>query len=337
MLAAGLGLLGFFGYDYYQLNMAPNVPGKLSNAVLLIPTGASYPQVLDSLRKNGMLIQEGSFEKAAGKMGYNKPEVRSGRFEIKSGWSNKQLIRHLQIGSQAPVKVVLNNERLPENVAAKVARFLEMDSLAFMKAFQDTQLLSKMNYNPETLMSLFIPNTYQMYWNTPPEQFLERMKEENLKFWAKDGRMEKALALDMTPEEVYTLASIVEKETNQNQEKKRMAGVYLNRLKIGMRLQADPTCVFATRDFTTKRVTNYHLEFDSPYNTYIYAGLPPGPIAMASIASIDAVLNAEEHDYFYFVAKGDASGLHMYAQTLAGHNQNIAVYKANLRKFNSGR
>ena len=136
----------------------------------------------------------------------------------------------------------------------------------------------------------------------------------------------------MTPAEIYTMASIVEKETNQNQEKKRMAGVYLNRIKQGILLQADPTCVFATRDFTTRRVTNYHTQFDSPYNTYMYPGLPPGPIAMASIASLDAVLNAENHAYIFFCAKGDGSGLHNFAKTLTGHNQNAATYKRNLRK-----
>ena len=161
---------------------------------------------------------------------------------------------------------------------------------------------------------------------------MKRMIKEHKRFWNKNGRSKKARALKMKPEEVYTLASIVEKETLATKEKPRMAGVYLNRLEIGMRLQADPTCVFATRDFGTARVTNYHLKFDSPYNTYLYAGLPPGPISMASISSLDAVLDAEDHDYLYFCAKGDGSGLHAFAKTLSGHNQNAAKYRANLKK-----
>ncbi|MEZ4950129.1 MAG: endolytic transglycosylase MltG [Saprospiraceae bacterium] len=150
-------------------------------------------------------------------------------------------------------------------------------------------------------------------------------------FWSKNNRKEKAANLGLNPEEVYTLASIVERESNKNQERPTIAGVYLNRLKINMILQADPTLVFATRDFTAKRVLNFHKEFDSPYNTYMYAGLPPGPISMASISSIDAVLNRENHDYLYFCARPDGSGFHDFAKTLAQHNRNAAKYRASLR------
>jgi UPF0755 protein len=158
------------------------------------------------------------------------------------------------------------------------------------------------------------------------------MQKEHDRFWSKDKRREKATQLGLSPTEVYTLASIVEKETNQNSEKRRIAGVYLNRLRIGMRLQADPTCIFATRDFEATRVLDFHIEFDSPYNTYKYAGLPPGPITMASIASIDAVLNPEQHKFMYFCAVGDDSGLHQFAETLAGHNQNVNRYRRKLRE-----
>ena len=158
------------------------------------------------------------------------------------------------------------------------------------------------------------------------------MKKESNTFWSKSNREEKRKELNLTRAEVYTLASIIEKETNQNSEKPRMAGALVNRLNINMLLQADPTAVFATRDFETKRVWDKHTKFDSPYNTYMYAGLPPGPIAMASIASIDAVLNYEKHKYLYYCAKGDGSGLHNFALNLSGHNQNIRVYKNNLRK-----
>ena len=243
-----------------------------------------------------------------------------------------ELIRHLRGGKQAPVGLVLTNQRLLEDVAAKAAGFIEADSATLMDLFLDEAYLDQIGYRREDLMTVFIPNTYEFFWNTTPKGFLERMIREHEAFWNKNNRKLKAEALGMTPQEVYTLASILEKETQQNSEKKRMAGVYLNRLEKGMLLQADPTAVFATRDFDTPRVTNYHTQYDSPYNTYLYTGLPPGPISMASIASIDAVLNAEDHEYIFFCARGDGSGLHAFAKTLAGHNRNAANYRQNLRK-----
>lgn len=323
---------GLIVYPKYRAFFEANVPQDLSDPFVHFPSGSNFDGVMDSLYQNDFLLDTASFRTAAARMNFIKPNMRSGRFEIQPGWSNVDLIRHLRAGEQATVKVILTNARLPEEVAGKVATFIEPDSLELLQAFQDRKILDELGYSEETLMALFIPNTYDFYWNTSAPDFLERMAREHKKFWEQDNRAQKAEKLDLTPQEVYTLASIVEKETNQNSEKRRMAGVYLNRLDRGMRLQADPTCVFATRDFEAKRVLHYHLQFDSPYNTYLYAGLPPGPIAMASIASIDAVLNAEEHDYLFFVARGDGTGLHTFAETLRGHNQNIQTYKANLRQ-----
>lgn len=322
----------FLGSRYYQIYFKPVVPAGLDDYFVEIPTGSSPGEVDSILLKKGIITDLKNFQMAAEQMKYYRNPMRAGRYEVKVNWNNVALIRQLRGGQQSPVMVVLTNERLLENVAAKVARFIEPDSAQLLQAFLDEQHIDQMGYSQETLMSLFIPNSYEFFWNTSPQKFLERMVKEHDRFWSLDNRKEKAAKLGLTPAEVYTLASIVEKETNQNSEKRRIAGVYLNRLRIGMRLQADPTCVFATRDFETTRVLNYHKEFDSPYNTYIYAGLPPGPIAMASIASIDAVLNAESHDYIYFCAVGDGSGLHQFAETLAGHNQNVNRYKANLRK-----
>lgn len=322
----------FFVYQKYQVFYGPNVPDQLENKYLEIPTGSSFEEVVEALEKGNFLRDSSTFNETADWMSYRKPTMRAGRFEIQPGWSNQELIRHLRAGKQAPVKVVLSTARILEDVAGKVAVFIEEDSLGLVTQFQNRAFIEELGFTPETLMSLFIPNTYEFFWNTNAKEFLERMKKEHEKFWAKNDRLGKAKLREMTPAEVYTLASIVEKETNQNSEKKRMAGVYLNRLERGIPLQADPTCVFATRDFTTRRVTNYHTQFDSPYNTYMYAGLPPGPIAMASIASIDAVLNGEEHDYIYFCAKGDGTGYHSFAKTLKAHNQNAAIYKRNLKK-----
>lgn len=323
---------GLIGYNYYQKIFAPNVPSNLTENHLYIPTNSTFEQVVDSLTQNGFIEDRNSFINIAKRMNYEKPIMRAGRFEIQPNWSNYDLIGHLRSGEQATVKLILTNEWLPENVAAKAARFIEPDSIDLLLTLKDEAYLKEIGYTPESLMSLFIPNTYDFYWTTSPQEFVERMVKEHEKFWSKDNRMEKAKKLEMTPNKVYTLASIVEKETLRGEEKRRMAGVYLNRLKEGMLLQADPTAVFARRDFATKRVTNYHTKFDSPYNTYLYTGLPPGPISMASISSIDAVLNSENHNYYYFCAKGDGTGYHNFANSLEQHNRNAQIYYRNLRK-----
>jgi UPF0755 protein len=324
--------VGVLGCRYYKMYAGANVPKTLPDPYVHIPSGSSFQDVVNILYEGQFIKDTVGFKLVADRLEYIRDPMRAGRFKIDPKWSNLDLVRHLRGGKQATVKVVLTTERLPENVAAKAARFIEPDSVQLMEVFQNESILAELGVNKETLMSLFIPNTYDFFWTTGSKRFLERMAEEHKAFWSKNGRMEKAKKLNMSPEEVYTLASIVEKETNQNSEKKRMAGVYLNRLKKGMLLQADPTSVFATRDFTTKRVTDYHTNFDSPYNTYKYKGLPPGPIAMASIASIDAVLNAEDHDYIFFCAKGDGTGLHSFAKTLSAHNKNARIYRENLRK-----
>lgn len=322
--------LGF--YLYQSFYKKPVVTQELEDPYIQIPTGATYEQVKDLLKEKGVQIKDITFDKTADYMNYIKDPMRSGRYKIEKGWTMVELIRHLRSGKQAPVNVVLTNERLIEDVAGKAAKYLEPDSLDILQALKDPAVLEEIGYTNESLMSLFIPNTYELYWNTTPRQFVERMVREHKLFWNRENRLNKAKKLDMTTNEVYTLASIVEKETLRNEERKRMAGVYLNRLEQGMRLQADPTAVFATRDFDTPRVTNYHTQFDSPYNTYMYAGLPPGPISMASIGSIDAVLNAESHDYLYFCAVGDGSGMHNFARTLAQHNRNAQIYRDNLRR-----
>lgn len=330
LLALFIGLT--IGYQKYTAVSTPNVPDKLANNFLEIPTGSTYQDVKDLLIKNEVLIDTAGFDWVAEKMNYRKDKMRSGRFEIQPGWSNRSLIKHLRGGKQSPVKVVLNNERLLEEVAGKVARFIEADSLELITAFNDKALIKKMGLKRETLMTLFIPNTYEFFWNQNAMDFLDRMKKEHKKFWSKNKRKAKAKKQKLSPEEVYTLASIVERESLQKAERPRIAGAYLNRIKRGIKLQADPTVVFATGQFDLRRVLNKHLEFDSPYNTYLYAGLPPGPISMSSISSIDAVLSPESHNYIFFCAKGDGSGTHSFAKTMAGHSQNIKVYKRNLKK-----
>lgn len=334
-----IGLLAFIVltavgalFLYQKYVAGPTVPKGLEDYTLIVPTGVGFETVVDSLTEKGLLEDEQVFRFFADQMAYVRNPMRAGRFELEPGWDMIHLVRHLRNGPQAPVNVVLTNERLPKNVAAKVSRFIEPDSVDLLSAMQDRTTLQELGFEPATLMSLFIPNTYEFFWNTGPQVFLERMRKEHKRFWSSEQRTAKAEALGLSPAEVYTLASIVEKETLVGTEKARIAGVYLNRLEIGMRLQADPTAVFARRDFGTLRVTDYHTKYDSPYNTYRYAGLPPGPIAMASISSIDAVLEAEQHDYLYFCAKGDGSGQHAFARNLAAHNRNAAIYRRNLRE-----
>lgn len=329
-ILAVLGLGAAF-WAYRSFIAGPAIPEGLADYTVEIPAQSSFEDVVGLLLEQKLLADEAAFRLLAEQMNYKKDPMRSGRYELQPGWNMIQAIRHLRGGAQKPVQVVLSTARLPEEVAGRAAGYLEADSLAFAHAMQDPALLRELGFTPETLMSLFIPNTYELYWNTSPKGFLERMKNEHDRFWGKAGRLQAAQALGLSATEVYTLASIVERETLVKAEKPRMAGVYLNRLRIGMPLQADPTAVFARRDFSASRVTDYHTKFDDPYNTYMYPGLPPGPISMASISSIDAVLKAEKHNFLYFCAKGDGSGLHAFASSLAAHNRNAAIYRQNLR------
>ncbi len=273
-----IGLL-LAAWGYYLAALQAVVPSDWDKKTMItVPRGASYEQVLDTLSSKGILVHRASFDLLASRMAYKKQPMRSGRFQLQPASSAVSLIRQLRNGRQATVQVVLTTEREPMNVAAKVARFLEADSLAFQQLFTNRAYLDSIGYTTATLQTLFIPNTYEMYWNASPRDFVARMLKEHQRFWEANDRLAKAKALGLSPAEVYTLASIVEKESLQNSERPRIAGVYLNRLRIGMPLQADPTVVFAIREFGLGRVLNRHLEYDSPYNTYQYAGLPPGPI-----------------------------------------------------------
>jgi UPF0755 protein len=327
LLAIAAVAVYLFAWDYAKSMYLNHVPSESAEFVQ-IPNGKSFDEVTEMLVSAGVVTDEQNFRWLAEKMKYAKNPMRAGRFKIKSGWSYKDLVGHLRNGEQSTVKVVLNNERLLEDVAGKISRAVETDSLSFLTYFLNEKRLDSLGLNKNTLMTLFIPDTYNMYWTTTPEQFVARMKKEHDAFWAKNDRLNKAKTLNLSPEQVYSLASIVERETNKKDEKPTIAGVYLNRLRIGMKLQADPTAVFATRDFLTHRVTIAHTLFDSPFNTYMYAGLPPGPISMASVSSLDAVLNPETHKYLYFCAKADNSATHAFAETLSAHNENAHRFQA---------
>lgn len=330
LLSLGGIIILFIGSFFYLRKIG--VPNDLDPTIIQISNNDSFENLVNQLQEKDILHHPTLFKWLAKRMYFGGEDVRPGQFEIQPGWSLVELLKHLRWGENIPVKLILTNARLKEEVVGKIANSLELDSIKLLQKLSDENFLNQVGFTPDNVISLFIPNTYLIYWNTSVDEFLNRMIAEHKKFWASNDRFTKAQSLNLTPEEVYTMASIIEKETTVNAEKPTIAGVYLNRIRIGMPLQADPTAVFARRDFLTKRVTYYHIKYDHPFNTYINSGLPPGPICMPSISSIDAVLEPEEHNYLYFCAIGDESGRHSFAKDMSGHQKNIRIYKRNLRE-----
>lgn len=321
LLAVG----AIFGYKYYTAYFSGNTKNIEDKTYLYIRTGSTYDDVLATLKKKDFLISTDQFDKVARQRGYDK-KVRPGRYRIKPGMSNLELVNILAGGKQEPVKFTFNNIRLKKELAGKVGRNLEADSLRFETILGDDDYWKKFGFTAENCMVLFLPDTYEFWWNTDTDEFIDKMAKEYKKFWT-DERKAKAKKIGLTQAEVSILASIVEKESNMRDERPTIAGVYMNRLNKGMKLQADPTVVFAVGDFTIKRVLNSDIQVDSPYNTYKYAGLPPGPICLPSKNSIDAVLNYKSHTYIYFCAKEDFSGYHNFATTYDQHLKNAAKFQ----------
>ncbi|RPH30510.1 MAG: endolytic transglycosylase MltG [Bacteroidales bacterium] len=329
VITLGVITLLVFGFNYYNRMYRSNVELE-KDKLLYIATGSDFNAVVDSIKRNNLVVDIESFTRSAKSLGYIN-RIKPGCYGIKSGMSNRSLVRMLITATQSPVKVTFNNVRIPEQLAGKVSHQIEADSISIIRLFKKSDTPENYGFNDKTLISMFIPNTYEFYWNTDAESFFERMKKEHNQFWSKE-RDEKAKAINLKREEISTLASIVEEESNKRDERPRIAGVYINRLKRSMPLQADPTIKFALGDFGIKRILTKHLEIKSPYNTYKDYGLPPGPICCPSISSIDAVLNHENHQYLYFCAKDDFSGYHVFARTLAEHNRNANAYQRALNK-----
>jgi UPF0755 protein len=259
------------------------------------------------------------------KTGDNYEAVKTGLFDAKivknDFWFNQvadRLIRMLRAGNQSPVNLVINKIRLKEDLAQKIAAGFECDSLSVINFLSNTDSIKKYNLDSNTLMTAVIPNTYSLSWNTPPAKIFKKLFTDQEKFW-NDERKQKAAALHLTPKQVYTMASIVEEETNKEDDKGRIASVYINRIETGMKLEADPTVKFAMKDFGLKRILHAHLTYPSPYNTYQNLGLPPGPICTPSSKTIDAVLNAPQTNYIFFVAKPDFKGYSNFAATYSEH------------------
>ncbi len=324
-------IAGSAGFYFYKVILAPTVylENQQEEIIVHIPTGTDYSDLKTILTDSSIVQNEKSFDLVARMMRFTN--VKPGRYTIKNNWSNKSLISLLRSGKQSAVKLTFNNLRTIQDLAGFFSHRLEPDSTALLSYFLSDEVLDLNDKTEENILTLFIPNTYQMFWNTSPKKLTERMASEHDKFYEKQ-RTQKLESLELTSEQVYTLASIVQKETLVSTEKPRVAGVYINRLKRGQLLQADPTVVFASGEFGLRRVLNKHLAIDSPYNTYKYAGLPPGPIAMPDISTIDAVLNYEKHSYLYFCASPDNSGKHLFAKTLVQHNRNADKYRAYLNK-----
>lgn len=315
------------GTAYYLYNEIFGINLQLAeDTILTIPKGSTLEQLASMLEQQQIVKEGGSFLFTANQRSY---KLTAGKYKIpKSTTTNYNLVTVLQ-GHQLAIKLTFHNFRIKEQLAAYIGSKIGADSLEFIQLLEDAEFLEESGYTPETVMAVFIPNTYEVYWNCSAEDFWKRMLRENKKFWTEE-RLQKAKELELSPSEVYTLASIVECESQYKPERPRIAGVYLNRLKTeGWKLEADPTVIFAVGDFSIRRVLDRHLAFESPYNTYLNRGLPPGPIYMSSMSSIDAVLNAEKHNYMFFCAKPYEEGqpyVHAFAKTLNAHLRNAKIY-----------
>lgn len=301
-----------------------------SSYVLYIPSDWDYKVLRNHLISENLIADIDVFDIMAKVKKYDM-KIKSGKYLLSNDLNVNQLINKLRSGDQIPVKVTFNNIRFLPKFVSKVSQKFEFDSLTLITLLNDKEFIKDLGYNKNTIISLFLPNTYEMWWNTSAKDFVLRMKKENNNFWNTE-RLSKANSINLNPIEVSTLASIVQEETNKTAEMSTIAGVYLNRLRVGMMLQADPTARFAYGDFSVKRVTYDYLKIDSPYNTYMNKGLPPGPICMANPITIDKVLNYESHKYFYFCAKANNSGTHVFARNLRQHNNNANKYHRWLNK-----
>ena len=314
----------------YMILFTHGVKHGSDKAVIMIPTGSTWEQVLDSLNASLQIRNPDIFMWVADMKKY-PGKIKPGHYVIKGDLSYTGLVNMLRSGNQTPVRVTFNNIRYLQDLAGRIGGQIEADSAQIMEFFSNPDNYRDDGFTRENVISVFIPDTYEFYWNTDASELYSRMLREYKRFW-NDQRSEKAKNLGLTKIEVSILASIIDDEVTKADEKPRIAGVYLNRLKRGIPLQACPTIKFALNDFTITRVLNQHLKIESPYNTYLHRGFPPGPIGCPSIQGIDAVLNAEKHDYLYFAAKADFSGYHNFSRTLAEHNRYADQYQRELDK-----
>lgn len=315
----------------YHVFVEPNV-NSTKNISIKIPTGSSYEEVLQILNEYDVLKSEFSFGLVSRLKDY--PEnVKGGYYVFTANMNNRQIVNMLRLGWQTPVTLVIYNIRTKEEFASLVGRTLELDSTQIISKLNDTSFCNPFHLDTATILTRFVVDNYECYWNISINKLFDKLNTAYNKFWNEE-RKTKATALHLSISEITTLASIVEKEVIRDTELPIVAGVYVNRLKIGMPLQADPTLVFALHDFDTRRVTGYHKNFDTPYNTYKYAGLPPGPVCMPRKKSIDAVLNYEHHEYLYFCANPALNGYSLFSKTYEQQMKVAAQYRRKLNLLN---
>ncbi|MEF3079256.1 endolytic transglycosylase MltG [Winogradskyella poriferorum] len=324
----GLLIFGGIAYYIYGAMFQPNTKFQNETAYVFIPTNANYIQVRQQLEP--LLDDMDSFDALAEQKKYIS-NIKAGRFAISKGMNNNEIINSIR-SKNLPVKIAFNNQHSLEDLAGRISKQIEADSVSLLNAMTDEDFLEKHGFRKATALGMYLPDTYEFFWNTSAEGFRDKMLARYNRFW-NESRLEQARQLNLSPNEVMTLASIVHEESKQADEQPRVAGVYLNRLRIGMPLQADPTLKFAAyqlpkyKNTVIRRVLNIHKEIDSPYNTYKNLGLPPGLIAMPDLSAIRAVLNPEKHNYLYFAADAKRLGYHKFAKTLAQHNNNAKEYQ----------
>ncbi|WP_425392928.1 endolytic transglycosylase MltG [Ekhidna sp.] len=323
-------MLSSFAFYTYQILYTPNVLVEDDDRYFAIPKGTTFKQLQDKLAKERIVNDLVSFSFLA-KLKDLDTNVKNGMYLIKANMTNLELINLLRSGSQTPIALTFSNARLLKQLPKILTQNIEIDSADLAPILLSDTTAEYYGFTNETFISMFIPNTYEVYWTITPKGLLDRMKLEYERFWTEE-RKQKAESLGMSQTEISTLASIVQGETNKMDEAPSIAGVYINRIKRGIPLQADPTLVFAIGDFSIRRILNKDKEFESPYNTYKYQGLPPGPINMPGIPALNAVLNYEDHNYLYFCAKADFSGYHVFARTLREHNVNARKFQRALNQ-----
>ena len=329
----GLIIVGYFAYYIYSAMLAPNTAFSNNEAYIYISSNSGYQEVREDLIP--LLKDISMFDALAQRKRYST-NIKAGKYRITKDMNNNDIINSIR-SNNIPIRVSFNNQNSLEQLAGRVAKQIEADSTALVSAMRDSLFYSENNFNQATALGMYLPNSYELFWNTSAEEFRTRMFKEYKRFW-NESRLAKAKKIGLNQGDIMTLASIVYEESKQKSEQARIAGVYINRLENKWPLQADPTIKFAAyqlpkyKNTVIRRVLNEHKSIDSPYNTYINAGLPPGLIAMPDISAIDAVLNYEKHRYFYFVANAKKPGYHKFAKTLSQHNQNARDYQRYLSR-----
>ena len=319
-----LVLLGLFYLLFFvKANVTDDYSLKLAN-------DTPFQDVEEKLKANEVIANTYIFDIV--QMMYHAEKVPAGHYKIKKSMSSLDILRKLKLGQQDPIRWTISTATFVEELAGKSSQKIAFDSISFLSQLYDSSYMKSQGYTKETALTIFLPNTYEFYWNTSPKQVLDKMQKEVKNFWTAE-RKAQATKIKLSPSQVYTLASLVQKEYTRKDERSKIASVLLNRLNISMPLQVDATCKYATRDFAAKRVLNYHTQCNSPYNTYKNQGIPPGPICMPELSTIDAVLNPESTDYFYYCADPSLNGYHIFSKTLSEHESVASTYHKKMNEM----